>query len=249
MIGGAGGKSAKAEMRVSSIRGQVRWWHRKSNINPACNNVWGQTEPRIVASKISIALLPSLAPTHIKAPILPHDIKKSGNPRDAIACDQEFRLRLTRLVGCSKEAWEAARNAVKIWLLLGCIGLRANRAAGSVWPVGDWVPKDEPNLKSTVRRLGYKSDIRLADASIVNHESLSGEASDSAKLRHAASNTVSVQEWFGGIKPRKPSPLKMKVIKLGEHHRLLLTGLSDDDLRKAHKALGSRKPLGAVSWD
>ncbi|MBP7948963.1 MAG: hypothetical protein KA004_04850 [Verrucomicrobiales bacterium] len=245
MIGGAEGKAAPAEMRVASIRGQVRWWHRKAGLVPNCNQVWGQTEPAVVASKVSLTLAPTTPPSHREVDILPH--KQSGF-RDSILPLHKQSLILRRLVGCQQGEWEAAQKAVKLWLLLGGLGLRVNRAAGSVWPVGDWVPTDEASLKTTLTQLGYTQPVSLADASILEHKNLATDVSHAKKLRHAASDTVSVPRYFGSIKPRTPSPLKMKVIRLGANHRLLLTGLSLAAMAAARTALGTSKPLGSAAW-
>lgn len=253
MIGGAAGKAGEAEVRVASIRGQIRWWHREAGLSPFCNEVWGQTDKSIIASRVGLSLVPGLPPQHESANILPHDLKKSGRPRDAIAAGQRFTLRLTRLVGCSQAHWLTARNAVKLWLFLGGVGLRVNRAAGSVWPLDipgqeAWVPADETALKKCVSDLGYWHDVQLADPSVLTHSFLRHESTEAAKLRHAASDTVSVPRYFGGIKPRQPSPLKMKVIRLGEQHRLLLTGLATSEMSAARGSLGAGKPLGSVAW-
>lgn len=251
MIGGAIGKAGNAEMRIASIRGQVRWWHRFARITPACNQVWGQTEHTVIASKVSLTLAARPTPPHDVSPILPH---KQSAQRDAINPGETFDLILRRLVGCSADQWAAAQNAVKLWLLLGGLGLRVNRAAGSVWPLDVpkeecWVPKDELSLRSMLTSLGYSKVMQLADVSILGHKTLADEISDAHKLRHAASDTVSVPAYFGSISPRKPSPLKMKIIRLGTDHRLLLTGsLTASEFSAARMALGTGKPLGSVAW-
>jgi CRISPR/Cas system CMR-associated protein Cmr1 (group 7 of RAMP superfamily) len=236
MIGGAEGKSASAEMRVASIRGQVRWWHRKADLSPSCNHVWGQTEPSVIASQVSLTLLPSITPDRKEVPILPH--KQSGF-RDSILPPKKQTLILRRLVGCDKGHWTAAQQAVKLWLLLGGLGLRVNRAAGSVWPDGEWVPTNEDDLKRLLATLGYHHPVRLAAASL---------ATTPQELRRAASDTVDGSpHLFGCINPRKPSPLKMKVIRLGADYRLLLTGLDDAGMDAARRALAG-KDLGRAEW-
>jgi hypothetical protein len=247
MIGGAEGKAGTAEMRIASIRGQIRWWHRKAVLHPACPHVWGETEPSVIASKVSLTLLPSRVSSRREVAILPH---KHGGTRDALLPPSPHSLMLRRLAGCQPGEWEAAQNAVKVWLLLGGIGLRVNRAAGSVWPVGDWVPQDAANLRTELTRLRFppSAPLALADNSILSHPKLVEEKTDALKLRHAASDTVSVPRYFGGISPRVASPLKMKVIRLGEDYRLLLTGLDAAGMNAARCALGTGKPLGSVSW-
>lgn len=253
MIGGAQGRGGGAEMRPASIRGHIRWWHRAAGFTPTCNETWGQTDGAVIASRVSLSLEPGPEPARERATILPH--KDETGVRDSLALGKTFTLILRRLVGCSDFHWVAAQRATKLWLLLGGLGLRANRAAGSVWPLDTpgedpWVPQDETDLRSTLTSLGYRHPVQLADASILSHPSLQIERYDGLKLRLAASDTVAVPQYFGSVNPRRiPSPLKIKVIRLGTAHRLLLTSatLSATDFTSARRALG-RKPLGSVSW-
>ena len=255
MIGGATGRDGSAEMRVASIRGQVRWWHRSAGLTPQCNEVWGQVEPVVIASKVSLSLAASPPLTLMNAPILPH---KQSASRNSIAPGQTFSVILRRHVGCDLKQWRAAQHAVKLWLLLGGLGLRVNRAAGSIWPTDDhllepekWVPRDEKELRSTLTELGYSKIVRLIGSEILEHGSLAGENTEGLKLRKAASDTVNGSpKYFGSIQPRRtPSPLKMKVIRLGTDTRLILTGLAtEQDFEAARNALGAGKPLGSVAW-
>lgn len=254
MIGGATGRDGSAEMRVASIRGQVRWWHRSAGLVPQCNDVWGQVEPVVMASKVSLSLAAGPPPNLMNSPILPH---KQSASRNSIASGQTFSVILRRLVGCNPAQWSAAQHAVKLWLLLGGLGLRVNRAAGSVWPTDDylpetekWVPHDEASLRKTLTTLGYSKIVRLIDSRILEHGSLAGENTDGLKLRKAASDTVNGSpRYFGTIQPRTPSPLKMKVIRFGTDTRLILTGLATaPEFEAARCALGAGKPLGSVTW-
>jgi hypothetical protein len=145
------------------------------------------------------------------ADILPHDLKKSGKPRAALPADEQFTLRLQRLVGCTHDDWDHAQRAVKLWLLVGCLGLRSNRAAGSVWPEGEWVPANDAALKAFLQTLGLKN-WRVALVGF-------GAGKSSDELREAASDTIQGnphRQVFGGINPhRTPSPTKFKVVRLG----------------------------------
>ncbi len=236
MVGGAEGKAGSAEMRIASIRGQIRQWHRKAAFMPECDQVWGRTEGVIIASRVSLTLAPHQTLAHRNESILPH---KQSAKRDAIDSDQSFNLIVRRLVGCPPDHWETAQKATKLWLLLGCLGLRSNRAAGSVWPIGDWVPNDETSLKVELTRLGYTHPVRIVSTA---------RESTAADLRKVASDTVNgSHQYFGSINPRTSSPLKIKVIRLSEGCRLLLTGLDATQFADAKAVLGI-KPLGRATW-
>jgi hypothetical protein len=145
--------------------------------------------------------------------ILPHH--NGGGRRPAVKHEQTFTLRLTRLIGCTTDHWEIAQKALKIWLLLGGLGLRSARAAGSVWPLGTWVPNDDATLTSTLHTLG------LVNISV----SIAGfsAAVDARTLRITASDTVNNTTIFGSIGPRTPSPTKFKVARLRDVYCLIVT--------------------------
>lgn len=228
-------------MRVPPVRGHVRFWSRELFGPDDTNRIWGSTsgdEGR--GSRVALRLLSGLLFDNRPADLLPHDLRKSGK-RPSFRDGEKYLFQLQRLPGCGTEDWDRAQRAVKLWLLLGCLGLHANRAAGSVWPLDPWAPKDEVELRQLLMDLGYDHAVQLADASL---------GSNAHELREAASNTVKGSpRYFGDIQPRRqPSPLKMKIIRLGATYRLLLTGLSATDMRAARNTLGTAKPLGRVAW-
>lgn len=249
--GTAEGKHADSSvLRVPPIRGHIRRWHVLLLGAPDANAVWGSTAGDGCGSKIGVALqsLPPASTT--RADILPH--KPNANqrgPRVALPASSRATLILTRLPGCTSTVWEHAEKATKLWLLLGTLGLRSARAAGSVWPNGPWVPRDAASLKSTLAALGYKHPVQQTDAAILSDKRLANEKIDALKLRRAASDTVGGSpRLFGDINPtRQPSPLKMKVARFATGPVLLLTGLSSTDMTSAHSALKGH-PLGSVSW-
>ncbi len=242
---------SEPEMRAASIRGQVRWWHRFAHLSPACDQVWGRTEPTpVIASRVRLEILPRGELQTQPAQLLPHAGRDGTNHRNPWAKVESYRrgitpgeifiLRLTRLVGCSQAAWDAAEKAVKVWLLLGCLGVRANRAAGSVWPTDAWAPQDEAGLKTLLTDLGYSKPVSIAAAAL---------GATPQELRKAASDTVENEAFLGTARPgkRKPSPTKMKVVRFGTTHRLILTAPDSATLSGAHIALCA-KPLGGATW-
>ncbi len=216
MNGGAQGEKGPAEVRIASIRGQVRAWHSRIGLSPACDEVWGcATDGAVTASRVALSLLPHPPIQQLEQPafILPHH--DGGGTRPAVKRDQTFTLRLTRLIGCTAAHWEAAQKALKIWLLLGGFGLRSARAAGSVWPLGAWVPTDETTLRSTLLTLGLRN-VSVATAGL-------SAGADAGTLRKTASDTVEEIAVFGSIRPRTPSPTKFKVARLATGHCLIVT--------------------------
>jgi hypothetical protein len=250
--GTAEGKNAESSiLRVPPIRGHIRMWHVNLFGAADANTVWGSTAGDGSGSKVGVSFKTSPAASKTTSDILPHkDNPNHRGPRVALPAGSKATIVLTRLPGCSSEEWEQAEKATKLWLLLGTLGLRANRAAGSVWPNGSWVPQDKAALKATLSALGFKHPVQEVDSAILSDKLMNYEKNEALKLRHAASDTVGgAEHLFGGIKPsRKPSPLKMKVARLNGGPVLLLTGrLSAADMSLAHGKLKGH-PLGDVPW-
>ena len=244
--GGADNQTAPAEMRIPSIRGQVRAWHRELSGAETVNRIWGSTVGESGASRVALVWDASVPPrqAHPKPLILPH---KNQGARPALSAGQSFALTLQRLVGCPTDDWAAAQDAIKLWLLIGCLGLRANRAAGSVWPLDPnhegrkWVPQTPEQLGKTLRSLGFRWPAQLVDTPA---------GTSAEQLRELASNTVKGHlDLFGEIKPHRiPSPTKFKVIELAGQPRLLVTAPPPVNLAAVRIALSGPNKAGQFAW-
>lgn len=244
--GTALGKQAdRAEMRIPPIRGHVRFWHRVLFGVGDCNRVWGAASgDQGYASRVSIRFVGLVPSVHAQPPppVLPHkDKPNQRGHRPALAAGESFTLRLQRLPGCTDTDWDHAQKAVQLWLLIGGLGLRANRAAGSVWPKGNWVPKTGDDLKNLLQMLGLKKwCVALAGL---------GKGKSADELRATASDTIqgkSPRDIFGGINPRQPSNIKFKVIELADGLCLLASAQHVNIMRKAEQLL-NQKP-NATRW-
>lgn len=181
----------KPEIRGASIRGMIREWKNLLGGNP--DRIWGGKGGN--ASKVGIDLeyiVTSTSDIHL----LPH---KDGNLSKAVDKGGSFDLIINRLVGCSDSMWNEAKKDVENWLILGCLGQRSNRAAGSVW----------------CEDLGVDSIEKLKESfsALKGELYISSSFDDPLEARKTASDTVKNTEFFGSFKPRTPSPIKMKVIQ------------------------------------
>lgn len=227
----AGADQNHPEIRVPSIRGHLRRWHERRGEKVPVQKMWGGIGKDGCASKVKVRLEPSITPTH-KESILPH---KGVARRMAI----EPTTFTVSLHSRNERYLEVAKNVVETWLLLGCLGARANRAAGSVWD-DNLSLSDIPAFAEKLDSLNVagKWDIRL-----------SKETDSPRNLRKAASDTVNGHpDILGAIKPsRKESPLKMKVVRLGDGHHLLLYAENRGVTSEAVRILGN-KPIGGMEW-
>jgi len=212
-----------AEMRIPPIRGHIRFWHRVLFGPGDCNRVWGSTAgDQGNGSRISVRFIGSVSIKHAspKPTMLPHkDEPNQRGPRPALAAGESFTLRLQRLVGCTAADWDHAQRVVKLWLLLGGLGLRSNRGAGSVWPKDDWVPQCAGALRTTLQHLGLQkwAVAVVGVGKCKSADELRKTASDTSKGDNRSIN----QKVFGASAPRRPSPTKFKVICLKDGFCLL----------------------------
>ncbi len=144
---------------------------------------------------------------------------------------------------CREDTFAEVDRAVKIWAMLGGLGARSNRAAGSVW-FRQNAPETFTEFQQSLRGLNLPTawDIQIAPVSSLEEG------------RVAASDTVKVERFFGGINPRKSSPIKFKLIELGQVPHLLMFAPSKELWPQALEALrhplggGSPKKLSALDW-
>lgn len=195
------------EIRPPSIRGQLRWWLRALGANPdEERKIFGGVGKETTSSKIVVrtrAIQSATQPTTQPAPILPH---KSGPKIDALAPGFSFELQILRRGDLNQKLEDKFEAALQAWLLLGTLGLRSTRAAGSFLWDGQPKTPDEYAKRIEVIRSGTEILAGLSQTKF--------KTADEA--RKTASDTLSLAEFdrpLGGIKPRKTSPLRFRVVK------------------------------------
>ncbi len=235
-----GKEATESELRVPAIRGHLRLWHRVLFQVANANRVWGSTAgDEGSGSRVGVTLKNIPLPSNSRADTLPHkDNPGHRGPRAALPVNTKASLVLQRLPGCTETDWAHAQSAVQLWLLLGSVGYRANRAAGSVWPDATNAPADPTSLRSQIAALGCKWAISLAPHSIGNTWE---------SLRKAASDTPSDRNNYGAANnPRTPSPTHFKVVRFGSILRLIVFAETASRLEAAQKSMIA-KPNPALS--
>lgn len=229
--GTAEGKEARESiLRVPPIRGHVRAWHAHAFGPASCNEIWGSTAGNGSGSFVAMRLIAPPPPSEHRSDILPH--KDRGGSRAALIAGTRASLELTRLPLCDNGQWAKAQAAVRLWLLLGGLGLRSARAAGSVWPVEPSPPADAGAFRAELGRLGLQ---RTAVALIGE-----GAGKLATDLRQTASDTVNDRAVFGQSNPRTPSPVRFKVIRLGDGDCLLAHAPDAQCLTNAETLLNNK---------
>lgn len=229
------------ELRVSSIRGMARWWFRalggtadeEKQAFGGMKKFGRQFAGNVMASQLVFRVSQFKAHRASPNPLtLPHKQGGQGSPQAAFAPGATFQLEVfTRFGDLSPNLEQKVASALEVWLLLGALGLRANRTGGNVWPANGQSPTTPATLRSRLSELGCRWPVML-----VGQEA--GSSVD--QLRAAATDTVNGAEWVFGYargRDRQASSLKFKVVRFENQFRLLVTAPDQRVLDEAKRAL------------
>jgi len=264
----------RPDLRGPSVKGQLRWWYdalfggsdagRRSDEdklfgglkNPKPGDKPGPEASRTV---VRVRCL-SAEGNFLRTYILPHKPEpRDRGPKNAIAPGTSYELSLIpRREGWTEHERGQLEHILDSWLLLGAVGQRANRAAGSLWPEGS--PTSVTLYESRASELLTKSKLRCAV--------LPGSyGRDERKVRFVAGDfidgpTMSVQRgprhsevvepwWpFGSADPRKPSSLKLRAALLDNELRLVAVWdgrcATNENLRRGIEELAKQKEIGRL---
>jgi hypothetical protein len=255
----------RPEVRPASIRGQLHWWFRALGGNATDEKaIFGGVHGGAAASKV-VVRVSSVTGTTGSVSTLPHKGGGQASPKVAYQTGTRFDLHLLMRHGTTDERLQSALDrTLETWLLLGTLGLRSTRAAGSFcWepapPLGrDSLrpPADFPAYESRCFKLLENAPLRFAllgqsysaaeQARRVVSDTLGGRddhqgESDLARLNHPLGKV------FDG---RKTSPLRFRIVCIGSEFRiaavwdarLAVTGNRPGDLAGLIRLLDERKP-------
>ena len=232
------------ELRVPSIRGMVRWWFRALGGTPDeekeafggmtrfGQKLRGQVNASRLVFRVSQVRAQRANPN---PPTLPHKQGGQGSPQAAFAPGATFHLEVfTRFGDLSPELERKVQNALEVWLLLGALGLRANRSGGNVWPTNGTAPATPSVLRTRLNELGCRWPVMLAGLEA---------GSNLEQLRAATTDTVDgIPDVFGKVRGgRIASKVKFKIVRFGAQLRLLITAPEQRVLEDARRALQGRR--------
>ncbi|MBX3746392.1 MAG: type III-B CRISPR module RAMP protein Cmr1 [Verrucomicrobiae bacterium] len=229
------------EIRVPSVRGMVRWWfrwlggkpHEEKQLFGGMKGFGGPACPDVMASRLVFRIRSDqLAYPSAKLPTLPHKSGGRASPQAAFRPGIQFDLHVQdRFEPLPAELLARAESALEVWLLLGALGLRANRSGGNVWPADDTAPKTPAALRSRLDQLGCRWPVMLVGERV---------GSNIEELRAAATDTVNGPDWVFGCargRNRVASALKFKVVRFEMGLRLLAFAPDHRVLEEARKCL------------
>lgn len=265
------GATDKPEIRPSSIRGQLHNWFRllggtidqERAVFGGIKQKGGFVDhDKTLASRIVVRVTNDDGNKKGEEPTLPHKSGGMSAPRMAykIGTTSEVRV-FDRLGGIGDEAAAALfERALRAWLLMGTLGFRSTRAAGSfVWECSAFeMPEDAESYSQACAEVIGDAPVRFGilekDYSKEKVELARRLVSDSLGGRddHKGQDDLKrLHQPLGCIKPqRKSSPLKYRIVACGGSYRILavwdgrsdVTGNTTADLEGVIDLLVERKP-------
>lgn len=271
------GATDQPEIRSASIRGQLHAWFRILGGDiEAERRVFGGIKQRNADSGMMPSHEKTLASRVVvrvsdvngrarELPTLPHKQGGMAAPRKAYDVGTKCRVVITDRLGGLKETDEALLNrAIDAWLLMGTLGFRATRAAGSfVWtdesfPVPTTSLAYEDACRDLLDEVSAQAKVAVLERDYPSAERARVDVSDSLGGRNDRDGQNDLARLhdplgrvFGG---RKTSPLKYRILRFGDRYRILafwdgrteVTGNTNRDLYGVLDLLAQRKPeIGA----
>ena len=265
------GATDEPEIRSASIRGMLHEWFRllggdivseRRVFGGIKQAKAGYKDHEVTKASPIVVRVADVKGMVVDVPTLPHKYGGRAAMRKAFSAGTTCRIVLSdRLRGLSGEDENCFEAAVNAWLLMGTLGYRATRAAGSFsWQDATFeMPTDRieyqdacrnllddsnafENVKVAVLEKGYES---AEAARKVVSDSLGGPEKDNGRddLRR-------FHNPLGGISPRKTSPLKYRIVQLKTVFHILalwdnrgkVTGNKAGDFYGVIDLLAKKKP-------
>lgn len=207
------------ELRAPSVKGMIRWWHQALGL-PADDQllIFGHVADRrngILnnhASAVSFRVDPVTEILQQEVDFMPHKGHRSGR-KMALMPETGYRLMITqRREPLSADRWAQLQRAVETWLLLGAVGQRSTRGAGSI--LWDHAPSSKSDFEASVSELLAGAGVRVRVAILDVCGDSPTELRDLAGRFPKSSDYDIPGDVFGTARPRKPSPLKLRIVRI-----------------------------------
>lgn len=264
------GATDEPEIRPASIRGMLHEWFRllggdivseRRVFGGIKQTKAGYRDHEMTKASSIVVRVADVKGTVVDMSTLPHKSGGKAAPRKAFSAGTTCRIVLSdRLGGLSGEDEKRFEAAVNAWLLVGTLGYRATRAAGSFsWQDATFeMPTDRIEYQDACRNLLDDSNafenvkVAVLGKGYKEAEAARKAVSDSlgGPERNGQDDLGRLHNPLGGISPRKTSPLKYRIVQLktGFHilalwdNRQKVTGNMEDDFYGVIDLLAEKKP-------
>jgi hypothetical protein len=241
------------DLRAPSVKGQLRWWYDALFSDKAAEDLlFGGLKNRMPtgkpgpeSSRVIVRVKELTDVTIAKTQFMPH--KVGGGEKNAISPGTGYRVLISpRRIGITADEKARLERALDAWLLLGAVGQRANRGAGSI--VDSKVPRTVADYEAAAALLLRDTRLRAA---------VLGKVFQTEKeLRFTAGDFLASDAFgnltpFGSAVPRKPSLLKLRAAYLADGLRLVALWdgrhQADNTLRQGIRVLANHpKEIGQL---
>lgn len=260
------------EIRPPSIRGMLHHWVRLlGGTRDDEKRIFGGVHQGASASKVVVRVA-NIEGQTARINTLPHKAGGQASPKAAFAAGTTFDLVISKRLGGLGRDEATLNRALEAWLLMGSLGLRSTRGAGSF----TWSSEEDAAIQPPSGFDDYEERCRSVLASAkVRFALLETSYGDAEKARRVVSDTLGGRDDRQGqddlarlhdplgrvFNGRKTSPLKFRIVAAEDRFRIAalwdtrgeVTGNSHADLRGIIALLAERKPslgqqLQKASW-
>ena len=205
------------ELRPPSIKGQLRWWYdalfsdraSEDQLFGGLKNSAPRSKPGPESSRVILRLQELGGPAISKTTFMPHK-GQSGGEKNAIPPGTRYRLSIiSRRDGITPELETRLKRTLDAWFLLGAVGQRANRGAGSIGC--DNAPASSADYEAAASAILAHTRLRavVLTKAYETERALRFDAGD-----FLAAEAFGPSTPFGSAFPRKPSLLKLRAARI-----------------------------------
>lgn len=196
------------EIRAASIRGQLRRWMSLLGYGDAVNRIFGYAAGENgTASKI-IVRVGNIDGQTGKKRTLEH---KNWSTKSCFLPGTVFEIIIqSRRDELTKEDEEILNDTIEAWILMGTLGGRGTRGAGSI-QLANNLPS-ESAWKERCKQLLAKTNVSLR----LSRDTYQYENEARRVIADTLSEDAFNNQPLGGIQPRKTSPLKLRLVTFSD---------------------------------
>ena len=202
-----GANQNEPEIRSASIRGHLRYWFKKLRYKNDIDKILGAES---CTSKIIVRVdnINGKLGTNKK---LPHAMGKKACEINSYNSGTTFDLHIIERRKLEEDKRKILYNVIEAWLMFGALGSRSTRGGGSI--------ADATKTWSSTNEWQADADKLLQNAE--ETAIIDENAYEKYDIRARITDTLGGNEAIlGSINGHKASPLKLKVIKIGEKYHI-----------------------------